>query len=116
MGKRTPKLFILDILESAQKIEEYVKGMDFDDFSNDEKTIDAVVRKFEIIGEAANNIPQEIKIKHLDVDWRMMIGMRNVLAHEYFGTELEVVWDAIKEDIPIVKLLMENVLKDLEDK
>jgi len=117
MAKRILKFFISDILDAANKIEKYVESIeDFDDFKNNEEKIDAIVRNFEIIGEAANNIPKEIKLKYPDINWRDMVTMRNILSHEYFQVALQVVWDTIKEDIPNIKLLMEHILKDLEDK
>ena len=85
MSKRQWRLFVEDIIESIDLIESYVEGMDFRKFSDDRKAIDAVVRNFEIIGEAARNIPDEIKEKYEDIDWRGMIGLRNRIVHEYFG-------------------------------
>lgn len=113
MTKRNPKLYISDILEAIEKIKEYTEDLSFEEFEKDEKTIDAVVRNFEIIGEAAGNVPEEIKMKYLDVDWRDMIAMRNILAHEYFQVGLEIIWDTIEEDIPKIKLSMKNILDNI---
>lgn len=115
MGKRTSKLYLLDILEAAQKIEDFAGGLSFEEFKEDEKTFDAVVRNFEVLGEASNNVPEELKAKHPDVPWRQMISMRNILAHEYYEVAAQVVWDTIKENIPRVKLLIKKVLDDLKE-
>jgi len=81
MSRRDWKLFVEDILESIELIESYVANMNFENFKNDRKTIDAVVRNFEIIGEAARYIPAEIKTKYQNIDWKGMIGLRNRIAH-----------------------------------
>ncbi len=103
-----------DILESIDETEEFIRGMSFEDFLGDRKTTNAVIRSLEVIGEAAKNIPDSIKDKFLDVPWWKMAGMRNKLIHEYFGVDLEIVWQAIKEDLPFVKPLIEKVLKELD--
>jgi len=109
MFKREWKLFVEDILESVEKIEEYVKDMTLDDFKQDRKTIDAVVRNFEIIGEASRYIPDDIKIKFQNVDWKAIVGLRNRIAHEYFGISLAIVWEIIKGELPILKEQMKEI-------
>ncbi|MEO6696353.1 MAG: HepT-like ribonuclease domain-containing protein [Ignavibacteria bacterium] len=81
------KLLFEDIIESINKIKLYTSGLSFDDFNLDSKTIDAVVRNFEIIGEAGNKIPEEIKIKFKNIEWNKIIGLRNRVIHEYFGVD-----------------------------
>src|SRR6185369_3835384 len=81
---------------SAGKIISYTHGLSFDEFMADEKTIDAVIRNFEIIGEAANRLPDEIKDKHPSIDWYRLRGMRNRIVHDYMGIDYEIVWN-IKE-------------------
>ena len=103
MSRRDWKLFIEDILESIDWIENYVAGMDAEAFKNDRKTVDAVVRNFEIIGEAAKAIPADIKKKHEEVDWKAMIGLRNRIAHEYFGLSLSIIWKIVKDELPGLK-------------
>ena len=111
---RDPKLYLKDILEAISAIEKFVKGVDFEDFKiNDEKS-SAVIRKFEIIGEAAKNLPENIKKKYNSIPWRDMAGMRDRLIHFYFGIKYELVWETIKKDIPKIKSLIKKVLKDLK--
>ncbi|MCW3073074.1 MAG: hypothetical protein JWP69_143 [Flaviaesturariibacter sp.] len=96
MSKREPKLLIGDILESAGKILDYTKGLSFEDFTRDGKTIDAVIRNFEIIGEAANRLPDAFKDKFPHIDWQRIRGFRNRIVHDYFGIDHSIVW-MIKE-------------------
>jgi uncharacterized protein with HEPN domain len=110
MSKREWTLFVEDILESIELIESYVEGMDFDHFSKDRKTIDAVVRNFAIIGEAAKHIPNNIKEKNPDVDWKGMEGFRNRIVHAYFDISLGVVWYIVKNELPPLKAQMKQML------
>ena len=96
MSKRDPKLLVGDILESADKILEYTKGFTFETFTKDSKTVDAVIRNFEIIGEAANRLPEEFKDNYPDIDWHRIRGFRNRIVHDYFGIDYSIVW-LIKE-------------------
>lgn len=96
MSKREPQLLIEDILDSAQKIIQYCAGMTLEQFSSDSKTIDAVIRNFEIIGEASNRLPEEYKNQHPKIDWQRMKGFRNRIVHDYFGIDYSIVWQ-IKE-------------------
>jgi uncharacterized protein with HEPN domain len=97
-------IFIDDILEAIEKIEKYVKDKNFEQFNNDDLLFDGVIRNFEIMGEAANNVPYEIQEKYNFVEWTEMIGFRNVLIHNYFGIDTETVWQTIKKNIPEVKM------------
>ena len=111
MSKRLPKLYLEDILTSIASIEEYTKGLSFKDFSDDKKTIDAVVRNLEIIGEAARNIGQSFAEKHSELPWSEMISMRNKVIHEYIAVDLDILWKTIKEDLP----KLEEQVKELSD-
>ena len=109
MSKREWKLFLEDILESMSLIEEYVKGMSFDDFKEDRKTIDAVVRNFEIIGEAAKNIPENIRNNYKNIDWIGIIGLRNRISHEYFGVDFSIIWNIVELELSVLKKEIQNI-------
>lgn len=103
-------LFFEDILCSIEKIESYIAGLSYDDFCKNDMAVDAVIRNFEVIGEAARNIPQRIQKKHRDIEWREAIGFRNILIHDYFGIDVEAVWDTIQTNIPAFKKHVETAL------
>lgn len=116
MGKRGIKLYLFDIKEASQKISDYTRGMEFNAFIADQKTVDAVIKNFEIIGEAANNIPDEIVDQYSHIDWLNMISMRNILVHEYWGADLEIIWQTIKENIPQIENWINELINNLEEK
>jgi uncharacterized protein with HEPN domain len=97
------RLYLDDILEACVKIREFTEGMTFTDFQFDAKTQDAVIRNFEIIGEAARRLPEEIKSRYSRAEWAKIIAFRNILIHEYFGIKLETVWSAIQDKISILE-------------
>lgn len=103
--------FLNDILESTEKIKQFTANTDFNHFKKDDKTSYAVIRAFEIIGEAAKEIPDEIKEKYAQLPWKEMTSMRDKLIHAYFGVDLEVVWKTIHEDIPALKQLIREVIE-----
>ena len=112
--KRDPRLYLDDIIEAIKKIDEYRECLTFQDFSKDNKTVDAVIRNFEIIGEAAKRIPSGIKEMYPQVPWKQMAGTRDKLTHEYFGVNLKVLWKAMNEDIPALKPKIEEMLRKME--
>ena len=103
MPSRHWQFRIDDIIESINKIERYTRGLNFDSWCKDEKTIDAVIRNIEIIGEASSHLPEEVQRQFEDIPWNMMKAIRNILAHEYFGVDLEIIWKTIREDLPDLK-------------
>ena len=112
--KRDYRLFIEDILESIERIEEFVGNMDFEEFSRDDKTRSAVVRKLEIIGEASKNIPRRLKEKYGARPWSDMARMRDKIIHWYFGINYRIVWEVIKERLPQIKPVIQKMLKEME--
>jgi len=103
MPSRSWQFRLDDIIEAINKIERYTHDIDFVIWQNDEKTVDAVIRNLEVIGEAASHLPIDVQEQYKDVPWGMMQGIRNILAHEYFGVDLEIVWKTVKEDLPNLK-------------
>ena len=114
MSEREIKNLLEDIYDAVLKIISYTKGMSYDEFIADNKTVDAVVRNFEIIGEASNRIPDDFKTEHTEIEWRRIIGFRNRIIHEYFGIDYENLWRIKNENIPSLSEFMEEILKDFE--
>ena len=106
---------MIDILSSILEIEEFVKDVNFEKFVRDRKTINAVIRSLEVMGEASKKIPSEIRSKYPEVPWKYMAGMRDKLIHEYHGVDLEIVWKVIKGEIPILKPMIEKIVDELEN-
>ena len=96
MSKRDTILLLDDMLQSAQKIKRYTINLDYNSFLLDDKTIDAVVRNFEIIGEAANRIDPDFKDKNPEIEWKRIRGFRNRIVHNYFGIDYEIVWSIVE--------------------
>lgn len=100
---RPERLRLLDILDAMDRIASYVEGMDYAAFLADRKTQDAVARNIEIIGEAARALPEDFIERHAGVPWGEIVGMRNVIIHQYFGILPKVVWDVIENELPVLR-------------
>ena len=114
MSPRNWKFRLEDINEALGLIEEYVKGLEYSSWTDDRKTIDAVIRNLEIFGEAANHIPDAIQEKNRDIPWLQMKGMRNVLIHEYFGVDTDVLWRTVNQDLPLLKARIQRLISERE--
>ena len=99
MSKRDNLLLVEDMLDSASKIKKYTSNLTYDDFINDDKTIDAVIRNFEIIGEAANRIDPDFRTMNPEIEWKRIRGFRNRIVHDYFGIDYEIVWSIVENDL-----------------
>jgi uncharacterized protein with HEPN domain len=104
-----------DSIEAARKIERYTAGLSYEEFCDDEKTVDAVLRNFEVIGEAAKNVPEDVQQEYPDVPWREMAGMRDKLIHGYMTIDLEIVWATVENDIPSLLTQLETVRAAIDD-
>ncbi len=97
---RDYRLYLEDILQCATRITRYIEGLGFDEFISGDMVMDAVLRNLEIIGEAAKNVPAAVRDRYPEVEWRKIAGLRDVLAHAYFGLEDETLWDVVQNAIP----------------
>ena len=111
MPNRQWKLRIRDMLECIAKIKEYTNEMSFEDFQSDQKTIDAVLRNLEVIGEAVRHVPTTIQESYADLPWAEIRAMRNIVAHEYFGVNLNIIWNTIKSNLPPIVEKLEEILE-----
>lgn len=109
-------VYIEDILRSIDRIAEYLRDVTLETFRDDQKTIDAVIRNFEIIGEATKRIPRTIVEKYPHVPWSDAAAMRDVLIHDYPDILLDVVWHTSKENLPVFKQQLETIRRDIETK
>jgi len=113
MSRRNARLLLQDMLESLEKIERYTTGLTFERFAWDDRTVDAVVRNLEIIGEAAQQIPSEVRERYPEVPWRRVIGLRNVVVHEYFAVDVEIVWTVVRQSLPELKEALRRMMAEL---
>lgn len=96
---RDYRVYLEDILEAIQKIQRYTSNLTLDQLRVDVKTLDAVIRNLEIIGEAIKKIPDEVREKHPEIEWKKMAGLRDILIHEYFGIDVEIIWDIVQNKL-----------------
>jgi uncharacterized protein with HEPN domain len=111
---RNVSLYIRDILQNMQEAAEFILGMSYEQFVNDKRTFNAVLRSIEVIGEAAKNVTDEVRSRYPDIPWKEMGGMRDKVIHFYFGVDKEVVWFVVKDRLPSLRPLIEKVLIEVE--
>jgi uncharacterized protein with HEPN domain len=102
MSDHNCQLYLADIQDSGQAIQVYIDKLEFEDFCKDRMRYAAVIREFEIIGEAVGKLPENLKAQYQEVPWREIKDFRNILIHEYFGVDLRIVWNAIHQDLPLL--------------
>ncbi len=112
MSKRDFRILFEDIGEAISRIKHYTSGMGISDFTKDRKTIDAVVRNLEIIGEASKRVPKTIKEKYPEIEWNKIISVRNRIIHEYFGVDYEIVWEIITKNLGDLQEKITRILKE----
>ena len=110
MSERSAELLLEDMLESCERILEYTKGLSFEEFRKNYLVVDAVVRNFTVIGEAAGRIPDDFKRKHTEIDWDRIRGFRNRIVHDYFGIDYQIVWIIIVNNIPELRDLIKKII------
>ena len=113
MSERKPSVIIEDILTCIQHIESYTTNLSFDQFSGHYMTVEACLYNIQVIGEAAVRLPENIKDDNPQIPWLLIKGMRNRLIHEYFGTDLNLVWNVIKNELPTLKTELEKIQSGL---
>jgi uncharacterized protein with HEPN domain len=114
--RRTSLQFLDDILEAIGNIEEDTGGISFEEFSADRRRRDAVIRNFQVIGEAIKNLSLELRERYPDTDWKKIAGFRDVLTHVYFGIKLTILWDNAKKELPVLKKEIRHILKHEESR
>jgi len=109
--KREFILYLEDMLLSMDRIEEYLGSLDFEKFKRNYLVVDAIIRNFEIIGEASKSIPTNIQQKYPEIPWKKMYGLRNLIAHEYFGIDYEMIWEIAKRNLPQNRIDLIEIIK-----
>ncbi len=115
MRESRSRAFLVDIREAARRVVIYTEGMEYDDFLQDLKTQDAVIRNLEIIGEAVKNIPDEMRAEAPNIPWKSIAAMRDKLIHHYFGVNLDIVWSVIRKDLPTLVEAVEALVSSLSE-
>ena len=113
MSKRSVKCYLQDILDAIEKIKKYTAKVDYEMFSKNEMMIDAVLMNIAIIGESVKKIPEDVKEKYPDIPWKDIAGMRDKVIHDYFGVDVNIVWETIKKNVPELEQKIKVMLKEL---
>jgi uncharacterized protein with HEPN domain len=111
---RDCRAYLEDIIEAASAAREFVAGMDKDALAKDRRTRDAVVRNLEIIGEAVKKLPAQTKRGHAEVEWKKIAGLRDILVHDYFGIDMDIVWDVVQNKLPVLTEQVQRILDESE--
>lgn len=109
---RDYKVYLEDIVLAIAKIHRYTSGLSLEAFANDERTLDAVVRNLEVVGEAIKKVPESVRSKHPEVDWKKVGGLRDILIHEYFGIDLDIIWDVVQNKLPALEQQVQAILRE----
>jgi uncharacterized protein with HEPN domain len=112
---RDPRVYLEDVLESIQRINSYVAGLDQDRLEADQLRLDAVVRNLEVIGEAVKRLPQALTDRHSGIEWRKIAGLRDLLIHHYFGIDVGIIWNVVQTKLPNFERQIRDILKNLDD-
>jgi uncharacterized protein with HEPN domain len=111
---RDYKVYLGDMLVAAERIRSYTSGLTYQTFRGDTRTIDAVLRNLEVLGEAAKQVPEIIRSKHPDVEWRKLTGLRDILIHGYFGIDLDIIWDIVDTKLVPLTEQLSTLIRQLE--
>ena len=114
--KRTSELYLRDILDAIAHVQEYTQDMDHDDFCTDRKTFDAVRSNLQVIGEAVSQIDQQLKRHYPTVPWIFISGFRNVIVHQYWGLDVDIIWDIVCKKLEPLRDQVEQILRDINNK
>lgn len=112
--KRSSSLLVYDIYQSIEKIEEFVRGVSFDQLMGDERTKDAILRNLQVIGEASKNLPESLIADHPEVDWSGLAGVRDIVTHRYFRVDWHLLWTSIHDELPVLKKQIQSLKEEQE--
>lgn len=109
---RDYKVYLQDVLEATERIRGYITGLSLKTFSEDAKTVDAVVRNLEVIGEAIKQVPEDVRLKYTQVEWKRITGLRDILIHQYFGVDVEIIWDIVQNKLPVLETQIMQIIEE----